>query len=125
MAHSEEVTRALDARAQRKAEAHHTYAMGLGGAWSFLLKDGRVVTIEMTRLGVIEHSTSIGMVFRQRKDGANPVWFRVRVDGELWGDDGWLGFHNPPTIVGNETEEDVGRALHTIIADALGGELCS
>lgn len=127
-------------RAQARSEAHHAHAMSLGGAWSFLLKDGRTVTVEATRIGVLTSDSAVGIVFRQRTDGgAHPVWFKISVDGEYLNGDGWYGFHNARLMVPDGTtskvidefgthdhpnwKEDVGSALHRHIAEVLGGEV--
>lgn len=131
-----------DTMADVKARVHKDYADSLGGSWSFLLKDGRTVTVEATRIGVMARDEKTGLiVFRQRADGgAHPVFFRINVDGKYLNDDGWYGFVNASTMVPDGTtskvtdefgethdrcnwKEDVGAALERHIADVLGGSL--
>ena len=107
------------------------------GEYTFALRDKRKVVIEQARLGVALRDPTGILVFKPRTDGgANPVWFRVSVDGRYLNGDGWYGFVNPPVMVPDGTtekveapdgtmyeyprfKEDPGAALQIALADVL------
>lgn len=100
--------------------------------YTFTLRDGRKVTVEAVRLGILKRDSTGVIVFEPRTDGgADPVWFRVSLDGRYPNGDGWYGFVNPPILVPDGTftdgrpnfKEDLIAAAQTILAQALGGEI--
>ena len=106
------------------------------GYFSFKDKKGRSIVIEQAGKGVM---IPTGISPRSDK-GAEPVWFKVSVDGKYLNGDGWYGFVNPPmrvpdgtfrevydefaerTVLVPNTKEDVLEATKVIILQAVGGE---
>lgn len=88
--------------------------------YSFTLVDGRKVTIEEIGLGILD--LTIDTVTKRTDGGANPIWFKINVDGVYLNKDGWYGYANPPILVPDENgiKEDLLLAIKTIIADSLG-----
>jgi hypothetical protein len=120
------------ARATLKAEAIKTVvdaAMGKTGTkWKFTLKDGRGVTVEAVRMGLlsIDEPTKIVTFARRTDGGADPIWVKLSVDGKYLNGDGWYGFVNPPILVPDGPsafKEDLVAAAKTIFANAVGGAI--
>ncbi len=64
-------------------------------------KKGRAVEIEQDAIGKL---TSKG--FERDSSVAEPVWFKIKVDGKYINGDGWYGFVNPPIMVPDGTERE-------------------
>lgn len=104
------------------------------GMLKFIDSKGRTLIVEDMSIGKL---TPQGFIRSEKI--ANPVWFKVSVDGEYLNGDGWYGFVNPPIMVADGTyheeydellgeyikvqnfKEDIVSATKSIICQAVGG----
>lgn len=63
---------------------------------------GKLITILQTGIGILNK----GIIYPRSDGGEEPVWFRVSIDGILFGGDGWCGYQNPPISVADGTYHD-------------------
>ncbi len=72
------------------------------GVFEFV--DGKKnIKIEQTGKGILRG----GKIIPRIDGGAEPVWFKVSVDGKYLNGDGWYGFVNPPIMVADGTKRIV------------------
>jgi len=60
----------------------------------------RKLIIEHAEKGILKN----GLFTKRTDGGAEPVWFKVSVDGKYLNGDGWYGFINPPILVPDGTK---------------------
>ena len=100
--------------------------LALSNAWEFEDNKKRKVVIEQVKTEIL-------------KGRANPIWFKISVNGKYLNGDGWYGFVNPPIMVASGTksqiidelsgekflvdnfQEDILMATKSIILQVVGG----
>ena len=63
----------------------------------------RKLIIEHAEKGILKN----GLFTKRTDGGAEPVWFRVSVNGKYLNGDGWYGFVNPPLNVPDGTTRTI------------------
>ncbi len=91
-------------RADIKAEAHRVEMLDhfKGGRFEFQ-RNNKKIRVERVEKGIL----SRGKFTRRKDGGAEPVWYKVSVDGKYLNGDGWYGFVNPPIMVADGTKRTV------------------